>query len=187
MKSILTIALLLICLGAYSQKNEIDVVDYSKNALLMMETEEIIGRSHVVFKNILTISDNEAGRIKINAVKSVDSRFAVVSLDAFGGKSDCISDDAKAIFRFRDDTFLTTSNDGDYNCINEFTKYFGGAYGQQKILKQLASKEVQNLRIDLVEGSIELTFSDRESKVFMNSMKYFLEMILKPSADPTTL
>ncbi|TVZ14012.1 hypothetical protein [Maribacter sp. MAR_2009_72] len=155
----------------YKIIENVDTTKFSLECADLIETSEdkMTGKSSTTSKETLIISDdggkNGFGIFALNGASST-----ILVLQEVGAGS-CIDDDNKVNILFRDGSRLEIYNDGKFNCDAKMTLYFGGIFGKKKQLKELASKEIETMRVWTSKSYVEKDFSSNQSKQLMNTLK----------------
>ncbi|WP_242132613.1 hypothetical protein [Aestuariivivens marinum] len=137
---------------------------------ILTETDKMTGKSSTGAKETLIISqDGGKTGFGIFALNSSNSNALILSIQAVGAGS-CIDDDNKINILFRDGSRLELYNDGKFNCDAKMTLYFGGIFGKKKQLNELATKEIETMRVWTSKSYVEKDFTSEQSKRLMKTI-----------------
>ncbi len=144
------------------------IVSFECSDLISTETDKMTGHSITGAIKKLVISDdgskNGFGIFLLRASNTIIFNIHAV------GAGGCIDDENKMNVLFRDGTRLELINDGDFNCDEEFTLYFGEAFGKKKQLEIFRTKEIETMRIWTTKSYVEKDFSSDQSKQLMKTI-----------------
>tara|TARA_R110002033_G_scaffold170884_1_gene214659 strand:+ start:876 stop:1496 length:621 start_codon:yes stop_codon:yes gene_type:complete len=140
------------------------------SSYIITETDKMTGKSSTGAKETLIISE-DGGKtgFGIYALNSSNSKALIMSVQAVGAGS-CVDDDNKMNILFRDGSRLELINDGKFNCDAKMTLYFGGIFGKKKQLEELATKEIETMRVWTSKSYVEKDFSSAQSKQLMKTI-----------------
>jgi hypothetical protein len=172
MKKFITILFLLFTATSLNaQSSETDCTHY-----INIEEDRVTGSTSVGAKEILIVVDEENPNkmFGIDIWSSSSVRATVLDIQIRGG-ANCIDSGDKINILFRDGTRLEERNIGDFNCDPKFNLYFGDVFGRENILKQFGEKEVEIMRIQTMDRSVEIDFSEVHSKQLMNLAKCMID------------
>ncbi|APA65656.1 hypothetical protein [Maribacter sp. 1_2014MBL_MicDiv] len=159
----------------YKTEEDVDASDYSLECSDIIETtvDKMTGKSSTAATETLIIS-NDGGKngLGIYALNGANSTIVVIQAV---GAGNCMDDDNKVNILFRDGSRLELYNNGKFNCEAKMTLYFGGIFGKNKQMKELASKEIETMRVWTSKSYVEKDFSSYQSKQFMNTVKCLSE------------
>ncbi len=142
-------------------------------SLVSVETDKMTGETFFGSKKSLVISDdNGSNGFAIYLLKASRSLIFVSNVS---GAGNCIDEKNKMNILFRDGNRVELQNNGDFNCKGKFTVYFGGAFGNQKALDMLKTKEIETMRIWTSSGFVEKDFSQLQSKELMATINCLLD------------
>ncbi|MFY9352842.1 MAG: hypothetical protein WBI52_07565 [Bacteroidales bacterium] len=82
------------------------------------------------------------------------------------GAGSCIDEGEKINILFTDGSRLELANDGDFNCEEEATVYFGGIFGKKKQLEELKTKKIQTMRVWTSDGYVQEDFTKDNQEEF---------------------
>lgn len=142
--------------------------------LIVTEEDKMTGKSSTGAKETLIISD-DGGKNGFGIYALNGSKSTILVIQAVGA-GNCIDDDDKLNILFRDGSRLELYNDGKFNCDAKMTLYFGGIFGKKKQLKELASKEIETMRVWTSKSYVEKNFSSNQSKQLMQTIKCLSEL-----------
>ncbi len=140
-------------------------IEYECSDLVSTHTDKMTGESYLAPKQTILVS-KDVGKTGIGIDFMQSDNMLILMIQAIGAGR-CIDDDDKMNVLFRDGTRLELENDGDFNCENEFTLYFGGVFGKREEMSLLQKKEIESMRIWTKDGFVERDFSSIQSQKFM--------------------
>jgi len=137
---------------------------------IVTETDKMTGKSSTGAKETLVISE-DGGKtgFGIYALNSSSSKSLIFVVQAVGAGG-CVDDDDKINILFRDGSRLELVNNGKFNCDAKMTLYFGGSFGKKKQLEELATKEIETMRVWTSKSYVEKDFSSEQSKRLMKTI-----------------
>lgn len=155
-------------------KNETSELSLECSDLIGTEEDKMTGKTSTGAKETLIISD-DGGKNGFGIYALNSSKSTILSIKAVGA-GNCIDDDDKINILFRDGSRLQLFNDGKFNCDAKVTLYFGGIFGKKKELTELASKEIETMRVWTSKSYVEKNFTSDQSKQLMQTIKCLSEM-----------
>jgi hypothetical protein len=153
---------------AYEEKIETKIEPTACDAYISTDVDKVTGKKSTAIKKSIIVSKNGGkkgfGFFLMNSKKSL-----IMSIKAVGAGG-CIDDDAKMNVLFTDGSRLELINNGKFNCKSKFTLYFGGGFGQEKILENFKNKEVEIIRIWTTKSFVEETFTKQQREDLKNTI-----------------
>jgi hypothetical protein len=133
------------------------------------EEDKVSGKSYTNMKEYLVIS-NDGGKngFRINLML-FGSNTIIFSINA-AGASGCIDKGAIINILFTDGTRMELASDGEFNCKNNVTVYFGGLFGKKKELNELIGKKIDIMRVRTRDSYVEQKFEDDQAEQLKNAL-----------------
>lgn len=158
--------ILLISVKSFSQEISPDC-----QASIVMESDKMTGKSNISAKDPISISeDGGSTGIILYPFLSSDQKYVLFVASGVGPGFRCVDKGDKMYVLFRDGSRLQLESEGKFNCKGNFTTYFGNVFGKKKVLDELATKEIEAIRISSSGGSIERNLTPEQSKGFAKQM-----------------
>lgn len=154
-----------------------DVQDYVVEDLVTTEIDKMTNETSYRFKDMIRVSNEFTNHsISIMAHTAKNEEFLFFGIFPYGA-GDCIEEDNKVIFLFKDKQTITLENTGDYNCENHFTLFLTKAL-YEKSLSYLKTVQLESIRVYTSEGYVEVDLDEIQSLKIQKSIKFLLELSL---------
>lgn len=119
--------------------------------------------------NQLTLSkDKGKTGLSIVLMNTKDNTTTIVSIKTI--ETNCIIEKTKIAIIFSDGSSSQITSNGSYNCEGRTTLYFGGLFGGNENLQQLATKDINTIMIATETGVISYKFSNHEAEIVKNTL-----------------
>lgn len=152
-----------------------DINSYKVEDLIIVETDKMTNETSYRFKNMIRLSNEiENHNISIIAHSEKNEEYLFFGIFPYGA-GDCIEDDSKIIFLFKDKQTITLENTGDYNCENHFTLFLTKAR-YEKTIFYLKTVQLASIRVYTSEGYVEVDLDEIQSLKIQKSIKFLLEL-----------
>lgn len=167
MKTILLLSLMIFCSTITNAQDHgnINCDDYINVENDRITGNRVIGSNDI---NIVIDSENRDNAFGIDFWYNSSTEDVIVLNVQIRGGGNCIDRGDKMNILFRDGTRMELSNVGDFNCDPLYTQYFGSIFGMTEKLDEFGSKEIELMRIQTRNESVDVEFSEEESKQVMN-------------------
>lgn len=154
-----------------------DVQDYVVEDLVTTEIDKMTNTTSFRFKNLIRIH-NQFNDNKISVIAHTEKNEEYLFFGIFPyGAGDCIEEDSKIIFLFKNKQTITLENTNDYNCENHFTLFLSKAYSAKEMF-MLKTEQIVTIRIYTSEGYVEVDLDEIQSLKIQKSLKFLLELSL---------
>jgi hypothetical protein len=134
-----------------------------------VHTDKVSGTSYkMMAESIIVSKDYKTSGLNITMLNG--SKSVILSIVAVGS-SRCIEKSSKINILFTDGTRMELVTDGDFNCKNTATIYFGCVFGKKTQREELCTKDIDIMRVWTSAGYVEEKFSADQANKFKNSLK----------------
>jgi hypothetical protein len=142
--------------------------EYDCSSLISTEIDKVTRKKSTFSKDLLLVSkDGNKYGFGFYFIKT--DAGLIVSIKAVGS-GNCIDEDNEINILLRDGSRLKFVNDGKFNCEAKATLYFGGVFGKKSELEDLATKEIETVRVWTEKGYVEMDFNSLQSKEFLQTV-----------------
>jgi hypothetical protein len=87
------------------------------------------------------------------------------------GSGNCIDNDNRIIILFTDKSKIDTQGSSKFNCNNNSWLYLGSEY-----IEDMKNKNIEKVRVYTMNGSVEETFTPKQSEEFRVTFKYLIDL-----------
>ncbi len=142
-------------------------------SIISNNVDKVTGKQSKSLTDPLLISQDEIKGIIINLYKSKKGEitFSITPV----GASNCIEEGAKINILFRDQTRMELLSQNSFNCDGNVFVFMGGIFGRKKQWAELASKEIEIMRVWTSNGYVEESFESEESKLLAQAFTCLLD------------
>jgi hypothetical protein len=148
---------------AQIEKAKIDSSDCSN--WIDTDIDKVTGDTLISSKKTLIVS-TDGGKTGFGIWMMQSSVSDLILVIQAVGAGSCIDEGEKINILFTDGSRLELANDGDFNCEEEATVYFGGIFGKKKQLEELKTKKIQTMRVWTSDGYVQEDFTKDNQEEF---------------------